>query len=81
MEKDGTRALDRAELRDIRDVSIDVSRPREERLRDYIRQIGDPYRYLDDGVVVEIGYADTSVTLQDRLLSYARSLSGPAGNL
>ena len=46
-------------LRDIKDVVVDTSVPRRERIRDYVAQIGNPYRYLDDGIVVEIGYTDT----------------------
>jgi hypothetical protein len=70
-----------APLREIKDVMIDTSIPRQERIRDYVRQIGNPYRYLDDGVVVEIGYADTKVSLQDRLLSYANNMDRASGKL
>lgn len=68
-------------LREIKEVEIDTRAPREERIRSYVAQIGDPYRYLDDGVVVEIGYTDTSVSLQDRLLAYARGAKSTAGKL
>lgn len=68
-------------LKDINDVVIDTSVPCEDRVKNYIRQIGDPYRYLDNGVVVEIGYADTQVSLQDRLVSYASNIDRTAGNL
>lgn len=68
-------------LKDINDVVIDTSVPCKDRVKNYIRQIGDPYRYLDNGVVVEIGYADTQVSLQDRLVSYASNIDRTAGNL
>lgn len=68
-------------LKDIKDVVIDTSAPCKDRVKNYIRQIGDPYRYLDSGVVVEIGYADTQVSLQDRLVSYASNIDRTAGNL
>lgn len=68
-------------LKDINDVVIDTSVPCKDRVKNYIRQIGDPYRYLDNGVVVEIGYADTQVSLQDRLVSYANNIDRTAGNL
>lgn len=68
-------------LKDINNVVIDTSVPCKDRVKNYIRQIGDPYRYLDNGVVVEIGYADTQVSLQDRLVSYASSIDRTAGNL
>lgn len=72
---------ERSSLRDINDVVIDTSIPCAERIRNYIEQIGNPYCYLDDGVVVEIGYADTQVSLQDRLVSYASNMNRSTGNL
>lgn len=68
-------------LRDIKDVVVDTSVPRKERIRDYVAQIGNPYRYLDDGIVVEIGYTDTDVSLQDRLAAYASSMDRASGKL
>lgn len=68
-------------LRDIKDVVVDTSVPRRERIRDYVAQIGNPYRYLDDGIVVEIGYTDTDVSLQDRLAAYAKQYGSCTGKL
>ena len=65
---------ERSSLREIKNVVIDTSIPRKERIRDYVAQIGNPYCYLDDGIVVEIGYTDTEISLQDRLLAYANSM-------
>lgn len=75
------RTAERSSLKDIQDVVIDTSIPCKERIRNYIEQIGNPYCYLDDGIVVEIGYADTKVSLQDRLVSYANSMDRGTGNL
>lgn len=72
--------IDRSKLVDINSVVIDSKKPKDERIRDYISQIGTPYRYLDGGVVVELGFADTAVTLQERLLSYLNGVSS-TGNL
>lgn len=68
------RSADRQQLHDIRGVKIDTTLPCEERIRSYIKQIGNPYCYLDDGVVVSIGFADTDISLQDRLKAYACAL-------
>lgn len=76
---DGMRLTDRSELKDIRDVVIDTSKPCSDRVKNYIEQIGNPYCYLDDGVVVQIGYADTPVSLHDRLVSYASGIDHEAG--
>lgn len=66
--------IDRRHLRDIRGVKINPSLPRGERIRSFLEQIGDPYCYLDGSTVVSVGYADTSVTLEDRLRSYVSTL-------
>ena len=66
--------FDRSKLRDIRNVRIDTALPREERIKSFVDQIGDPYHSLDGDIVVSIGYADTQVSLQDRLKSYVSML-------
>ncbi len=71
----------RSQLRDIHDVIIDTRKPCRERIKDYISQIGSPYCYLDDGVMVEIGFADTQISLQDRLISYISGIGQDSGNL
>lgn len=81
MERKMALAVDRSQLKDIHDVVIDTRKPCRERIKDFISQIGSPYCYLDNGVVVEIGYADTQVSLQDRLVSYISGMDQDAGNL
>ncbi len=81
MEKITAKNADRSLLKDIKDVVIDTSQPCNDRVRNYVEQIGNPYCYLDNGVVVEIGYADTQVSLHDRLLSYASNIDKGSGNL
>ena len=81
MEKFTAKNADRSLLKDINDVVIDTSQPCNDRVRNYVEQIGNPYCYLDNGVVVEIGYADTQVSLHDRLLSYASNIDKGSGNL
>ena len=66
-------------LKDIRSVRIDASKPPVERVKAFVDQIGNPYCYLDSGVVVEVGYADTDISLQDRLSAYASSMDQTAG--
>lgn len=68
------RNTDRTLLKDIRDVVIDTSLPCKDRIKSYIDQIGNPYCYVDNGVVVALGYADTQVSIQERLKSYVSSL-------
>lgn len=68
------RTVDRDSLVDINDVKINMNLPREERLIEFIRQIKNPYCYRCGKVVVKISFADTEVTLEDRLISYLKSL-------
>lgn len=68
------RTVDRANLVDISSVKIDSELPKTERIKSFISQIGNPYCYLDGDVVVGISYADTDISLEERLKSYACSL-------
>lgn len=67
------KTVDRSALKDIRDVHVNTELPKKERILDFIRQIGNPYCYRHGDYVVKIGFADTDVTLEDRMLSYIRS--------
>ncbi len=62
-------------LRDIACVNIDTSASSAERIKQYVEQVGDPYCYTDNGIVVKLAYSNTDVSLQDRLRAYACSLS------
>ena len=50
-------SVDKDSLVDISEVKIDGSLLKEERVKDYIRQIGNPYCYMDHGVVVKISFS------------------------
>jgi len=65
--------VDRSALKDIRDVHVNTDLPRKERILDFIRQIGNPYCYRYGDYVVKVSFADTDVTLEDRMLSYIRT--------
>ncbi len=65
--------VDRSVLKDIREVHINTELPKKERILDFIRQIGNPYCYRHGDYVVKVGFADTDVTLEDRMISYIRS--------
>ena len=69
------RTVDKARLTDIRSVTIDPKLSKQERIRSFVRQVGNPYCYRDGDVVVGIRYADTEITLEDRLKAYATGLS------
>ena len=67
------RTVDPSTLRDIHDVTIDTNMPKQERILDYIHQIGNPYCYRHGKYVVKVSFTDTDVTLLERMLSYIRS--------
>lgn len=63
------RRVDKASLRDRSTVRIDPDAPAEERIRAWIEQLGNPYIYLDGGVVVKLSFADRGETIEDRINS------------
>lgn len=68
------KSIDKTDLRDIGSVSIDMTLSQQERMKSFVEQIGNPYCYLDGDIVVSVGYADTDISLQDRLKSYISSM-------
>lgn len=63
-EKNTDKALVQS-LVDIRDVRIDAALPQEEKIRSFIEQIKDPYRFKVGDVVVNVSYSGKA-TLNDR---------------
>ena len=68
------RSVRAEQLTDRRSIVIDQKLPRKERLRQYVRQVGNPYCYLDDGVIVKVSFSNTKETIEDRLEAYIRSM-------
>ena len=54
-------------LVDIRDVSVDQSLPKEERIAEFIRQIKNPYCFRCGKFTVRAQFADNGVSLEDCL--------------
>ena len=70
--------IDPAGLTDIKTVSIDIDLPREERVKDYIRQMGgNPYFGTRGTYVVKISHIATERTINDALeLNWKNITSG-----
>ena len=66
--------VDRSELVQRSSVRLNPDAPREDRLRDFIRQIKNPYCYLDGKTVVKITFSNTDTTMEDCLEHYLRGL-------
>lgn len=77
------KTVDRSTLVQRSSVRLDPAAPREDRLREFIKQIRNPYCYLDGKTVVKISFAETdttdngrlSGTLSERSLIYEQSES------
>lgn len=67
------RTVSRDDLVDIRDVHIDRTLSKEERIRSFVQQIRNPYCFKCGNVVVKTSFADTEVTLEERMEHYLRS--------
>lgn len=68
------RTVERESLADISKIHIDTRMPREQRLADFVHQIGNPYCYRCGKVVVKVSFAETNATLEDRLEHYLKTL-------
>ena len=68
------RTVERESLADNSKIHIDTRMPREQRLADFVRQIGNPYCYRCGKVVVKVSFAETNATLEDRLEHYLKTL-------
>ena len=51
------RTVDKSTLVDIATVTLDEKLPRQERIREYVRKIENPYCYLSNGVVIKVSFA------------------------
>ena len=67
------RTVDPETLVDIRDVVIDQDLPKEERIQSFVQQIRNPYCFRVGEVVVKTTFADTGVTLDERMEHYFRN--------
>jgi hypothetical protein len=56
-----------ADLVDIRDVRVDANLTKLERIREYVRQIKDPYHFKCGEFTVSVKYADNGVKFEDCL--------------
>ena len=55
------------DLVDIRDVRVDADLPKQEKIREFIRQIRDPYRYKCGKYTVTACFPEEGPTIEDCL--------------
>ena len=68
------KTVDRESLVDISEIHINPQMSREQRLTDFVSQIGNPYCYRCGKVVVKVSFADTNITLEERLEHYLKTM-------
>ena len=64
------RTVDRETLVEQSTVHVDRNAPREERCRQFMAQIGNPYCYMDGKVKVKISFTATDRTMDECVRSY-----------
>lgn len=68
------RTVDPQTLVDIKDIEIDRTLPREQRQREFIRQIKNPYCFRVGKVAVSVGFAAGGATFEQRMKHYLQTL-------
>ena len=58
--------IDRSKTTNIADIKIDESKAIQDRVQDYLEQIIDPHYITVGNVLVQMDYADTDYTFNDR---------------
>ena len=61
-------------LCDINDVTIRMDLPQEERIKDYLRQIKNPYCFRCGDIIVEVEYGADGLSIDDCLKEYLQNL-------
>lgn len=64
------RTVDKSTLTERRTIRIDEKASPYERKRQYMRQVKNPYCYLDGKTIVKISFANTDRTIEDCFRNY-----------
>ena len=68
------RTVDRDQLVDVTRIRIDEGLPKEERVREFVRQVKNPYCFRVGNVVVKNVYSNDGVSLRERVEQFAKTL-------
>lgn len=74
MEKLDIRTVKKESLVDLKDVKIDKSKPKSERIEEFIAQVKNPYCCICDGIIVKMKFSDQETTLEEKLKNYFSSI-------
>lgn len=61
-------------LIDIKDITVNMDKGKQERITDFIQQIKNPYCFICNGIIVKISFSNNGQTLEEKLDSYFLSL-------
>ncbi len=61
-------------LVDIKDVTINMDKQKQERISDFLQQIKNPYCFTCNGIIVKISFSSNKQTLEELLESHFLSL-------
>ena len=68
------RTVDRNTLVDLNTVEIDMSKPVEERRKDFIRQVKNPYCFKVGDVAVKVSFTEDGSSFEERFQNMLRGL-------
>ena len=58
------------EIINIEDIKVNTALPKEARIKQFVKEIKNPYRFMVDDMIVNVVFTDNQSTLQDRLQQY-----------
>lgn len=58
------------EIINIEDIKVNTALPKEARIKQFVKEIKNPYRFMVDDMIVNVVFTDNQCTLQDRLQQY-----------
>ncbi len=61
-------------LVDIKDVTINMDKQKQERISDFLQQIKNPYCFICNGIIVKISFSSNEQTLEELLERHFLSL-------
>ncbi len=61
-------------LVDIKDVTINMDKQKQERISDFLQQIKNPYCFICNGIIVKISFSSNKQTLEELLERHFLSL-------
>ena len=70
MKETDIRKLNPDDLVDIKDISIDESLPKKERIINYLKQIKNPYCFKSNGTIVKLGFSKDGISFEEGMIQY-----------